>query len=212
MPVVQGREYRSIALDEFEARDGYVVEGYATTFGQPYQMGEDWSGNPVYECIDAMCLDGADLGDVIFQVDHQGPVHARTRNGSLTVRADGHGIAVWADLSLSEAARQAHEAIRNGLIDRMSWGFTVGEWSYDRDTRTSTVLRVKKVYDVSAVAFPANPNTEIQARSYLDGVIGREAEECGLRVERNLAIARLTLSRLERPHVRNHGGGPVPLP
>ena len=212
MPVVQGREYRSITLDEFEASDGYVVEGYATTFGQPYQMGEDWGGNPVFEVIDERCLDGSDLSDVIFQVDHSGPVHARTRNGSLVVAADSHGIHVRADLSLSEAARQTHEAIRNGLIDRMSWGFAVGEWGYDKDTRTSTVLRVKKVFDVSAVAFPANPNTEIQARSYLDGVIGREAEECGLRIERNLAIARLTLSRLERPHVRNHGGGAVPLP
>ena len=197
MPVVDGREYRSISLDlgGFEARQGgYVVEGYATTFGQPYEFGS------AYEVIDARALDGADMGDVIFQLNHEGPVLARRRNGTLSLDVDAHGLHVVADLGGSEAGRQLHESIRNGLVDRMSWGFTVDDdgWEYDPGTRTSTVARVKKVYDVSAVSIPANDGTEIKARSYLDGAIEAGLLEEQARREAGRALARLTLTRLER--------------
>jgi HK97 family phage prohead protease len=84
---------------------------------------------------------------------------------------DDHGLLIAADLSKGESARQLHEEIGNGLIDRMSWSFIVNEDSYDRDTKTRRILKVKKVFDVSAVSFPANDATEISARSYVDGVI-----------------------------------------
>ena len=173
MPVKDGREYRDIEA-VFEARDNYAVEGYATTFGQPYPMGRGMS-----EVIERSAFDGCDMSDVIFQYDHAGMVMARNRNGTLRVEPDDHGLRVWADLSGSEQGRQLHEAIRNGLVDRMSWGFLVADdgWEYDRDTRTSHVAKVEKVFDVSAVSIPANDGTEIQARSYLDGVIEAEQRE-----------------------------------
>ena len=196
MPVVDGREYRSIDIGQFEAKQGgYTVEGYATTFGQPYDMGLGAS-----EVIDARALDGADMGDVIFQLNHEGPVLARQRNGTLSLDVDAHGLHVVADLGGCEAGRQLHESIRNGVIDRMSWGFAVDEdgWEYDPGTRTSTVARVKKVYDVSAVSIPANDGTEIKARSYLDGAIEAGLLEEQSRREAGRALARLTLTRLER--------------
>ena len=59
----------------------------------------------------------------------------------------------------------------------MSWAFTVAEESYDRVPHTRRILRIKKVYDVSAVSLPANPSTDISARSWLDGVIEAERQE-----------------------------------
>ena len=59
----------------------------------------------------------------------------------------------------------------------MSWAFTVAEDSYNKDTHTRTILKIKKVYDVSAVSCPANADTDISARSYLDGVIEAERRE-----------------------------------
>lgn len=175
------REYRTIftsfhaADDTGESPDGYVVEGYATTFDAPYDFGP-----PGYkECISSRALDGADMSDVIFQIDHEGSPLARMRNGSLSVSCDAHGLKVRADLGGSQAGRDAYEAIKNGLIDRMSWGFNLDDdgWEYDERTRTSTITRVKKVFDVSAVTFPANADTDIHARSYLDGVIEAEQQE-----------------------------------
>lgn len=175
MPVREGREYRDIALERFDAtggEGGYIVEGYATVFDKPYEFGRG-----AYEVISSGAFDGADMSDVIFQYDHEGMVMARQRNNTLAVLPDERGLYVRADLGGSEEGRALHEAIKNGLVDRMSWGFTVAEdgWSYDPATRTSTVTKVEKVYDVSAVSIPACDYTSINARSYLDGAI-EEAE------------------------------------
>lgn len=56
----------------------------------------------------------------------------------------------------------------------MSWAFTVSDEQYDKKTRTRTITGVKRIYDVSAVSIPANPNTDISARSFFDGVIEEE--------------------------------------
>ena len=67
-----------------------------------------------------------------------------------------------------------YESIKAGLVTQMSWAFTVDEESYNEKERLRTITKVRKVYDVSAVSIPANPNTDISARSYWDGVIEEE--------------------------------------
>lgn len=194
MPIVDGREYRSIDITEFTAvEESFVVEGYATTFDTPYEM---YGG--YYEQINRSALDNADMSDVIFQYDHQGMVMARQRNNTLAVSCDDHGLFVHADLSGSEQGRNLYEAIKNGLVDRMSWAFMVADdgWEYDSDTRTSIVTKVSKVFDVSAVSIPANQDTEIKARSYFDGVIEAENKELVQRKEREQKEKLLLRTRL----------------
>ena len=155
----------------------YYVEGYATTFDDPYVLYE-CDGVQYKEVIDRHALDGADLSDVIMQFDHAGRVFARTgKSNTLIVEPQDRGLFMAADLSRTEQARSMHEDIAAGLVTKMSWAFTVQEDSYDRETRTRRILKIKKVYDVSAVSFPANPSTELSARSWLDGVIEAEKAE-----------------------------------
>lgn len=162
----------------------YYVEGLATTFGTPYVLYE-YEGIKYYEVVDRHALDEADLSDIIMQYDHGGRVFARTKMGggkpqTLVAEIQDRGFFVAADLSQSESAKRMYDEITGGLIYQMSWGFRVLKDNYDRDTRTRTILKVQKVFDVSAVSIPANANTEISARSYLDGVIEiekREAQE-----------------------------------
>lgn len=155
----------------------YYVEGYATTFDDPYVLWE-YDGVQYKEVIDRHALDGADLSDVIMQYDHGGRVFARTgKSNTLLIEPQEHGLFMAADLSKTEQARSMHEDIAAGLVTKMSWAFTVQEDSYDRDTHTRRILKIKKVYDVSAVSFPANPSTDISARSWLDGVIEAEKAE-----------------------------------
>lgn len=154
----------------------YYVEGYATTFNEPYVLYE-YDGVKYMETIDRNALDGADMSDIIFLYDHEGNVLARKSNGTLIVEPDEHGLFVAADLSKSAAARNMFEEIQNGLVNKMSWAFRVREDSYDRLTHTRTIKRMQKVYDVSAVSRPANPSTDISARSWLDGVIEAEKAE-----------------------------------
>lgn len=155
----------------------YYVEGYATTFDEPYILWE-YDGIQYKEVIDRHALDSADMSDVIMQFDHTGRVFARTGNSNtLLIQPDDHGLFMAADLSKTEQARSMHEDIAAGLINKMSWAFTVQEDSYDRETHTRRILKIKKVYDVSAVSFPANPSTDISARSWIDGVIEAEKAE-----------------------------------
>lgn len=83
-----------------------------------------------------------------------------------------------------------HEEIDGGLVTKMSWAFTVAESKYNKDTHTRTITKIKKVYDVSAVSMPANPDTSISARSYFDGVIEMEKQEL-LERQKEVEIAKL---------------------
>ena len=157
-------------------KSDFYVEGYATTFNEPYVLYE-YDGVQYKEIIDRGALEGADMSDIIFLYDHEGNVLARRSNGTLIVEPDDHGLFVAADLSKSAAARNMYEEIQNGLVTKMSWAFKVREDSYDRVTHTRTIKRMKKVFDVSAVSKPANPSTDISARSYFDGGIEAEKAE-----------------------------------
>ena len=185
--LTEGRQYRAVAEvrvlpGEGEAR---IVEGYATTFNQPYEL---WRDGPDYiflEQVDRGAFDKTDMSDVIMQYDHEGRVFARTNNGTLELRTDDHGLHIRADLGGTEIGRQLYEEIKGGYTDKMSFGFTVDEderlIQEDRESGTVTVLRtiksIGKLYDVSAVSLPANNATEISARSWCDGVIQQLTEE-----------------------------------
>lgn len=168
MPDIQYRDFQSIEPID---GDDYMVEGYATTFGTRYEL---YDG--VYEVIDFGALDNADMSDVIFQANHTGLPLARTRNNTLSLECDSKGLHIMSRLDGSLRARDVHEAIKNGLIDRMSWGFIVDEdgYEYDRAEKTMHIVRVKRVLDVSAVSFPANEGTEIHARSLMQAIEEQE--------------------------------------
>ena len=155
----------------------FYVEGYATTFDKPYLLYEFEDGFKIYEQIDRNALVGADVSDVIMLYDHAGKVLARQSNKTLGIEADNHGLFIFGDLSKSRAAKDLYEEICAGLITKMSWAFTVAEESYNKETHTRTILKIKKVYDVSAVSNPANADTDISARSFLDGVIEDKKRE-----------------------------------
>jgi len=195
VPILKDREYRAIvtplqvAQKEKRIDSDYYIEGIATTFDKPYMLYE-YDGIKFYEVIDRNCLEGADLSDVIMQYDHGGKVLARQSNKTLGIEPRNDGLFIYADLSKSIAAKELHEEIANGLITKMSWAFTVAEDSYNQDTRTRTILKIKKVFDVSAVSIPANASTDISARSFFDGVIEKEKQEL---LERRKKILKLKI-------------------
>ena len=192
----EGRQYRSFDVSRFERRTEdsgeKVVEGYATTFNQPYELWRDtWDGN-VYvfmEQVDARAFDDCDMTDVIMQYNHEGRVFARTGNNTLALDPDAHGLHIRADLGGTEIGRQLFEEIEGGYTDKMSFGFRVSkdkreeteERNEETGVRTVTVLRtilgISKLYDVSAVSLPANDATSISARNYCEGVIAEIKEE-----------------------------------
>ena len=202
MPVkVNEREYRRIDIRNIAARTEengqMIVEGYATTFNQPYRLLEDRE-IILNEQVDRDAFAETDLSDVIMQYDHQGRVFARTRNNTLTVEADDHGLKIRADLGGTTIGRQLYEEIVGGYTDKMSFGFTVaadtrtrGENEDGKVTLLRTIKKIGKLYDVSAVSLPANDATEISARSIGDGLITEALEEIRAEEERQRKIGEI---------------------
>lgn len=199
MKLEQGREYRMTMPVAVRAlpneNEGMIVEGYATTFNDIYAL-YTYGGYTVEERIDPGAFDACDMSDVIMQYDHQGRVIARTRNSTLQLRIDAKGLFITANLGGTELGRQLYQEIKDGYTDRMSFGFVVGEdrkeYTVDHDsgheTCTRTILRINKLYDVSAVSIPANDMTSISARSLLDGWIAGKAEESRQREKEKLNL------------------------
>ena len=173
-----GTQYRNLTLDVRDVDDGMIVEGYATTFDQPYRLYAD-NDLVIEEQVDSRAFDEAQLDDVIFQYNHTGRVFARTRNKTLEIIPDLKGLFIRADLSGTEEGRKLYEEIKGGYTDRMSFGFTVAEDRTDKtgsDPRTylHTITKIGRLFDVSAVSIPANDFTEISARTFVDGILDKE--------------------------------------
>lgn len=192
-----GREYRSMTIRALGDSDAMIVEGYATTFNQPYML-YDGCDYRVMEQIAPTAFAQCDMTDVIMQYDHEGRVFARNRNNTLALSVDAAGLKITADLGGTDIGRQLYQEIKGGYTDKMSFGFVVAEEqrtsTIDYNTGVETVLRtitkIKKLYDVSAVSIPANDMTSISARRYADGVIdGIKAE----RLERARKKSKLIL-------------------
>ena len=177
----QDREYRSMELRIIRPEEGeepsFFVEGYASTFSPYVLMSVD--GVDYSERIEPTAFEGADMSDVVFRVDHTGPVYARTSAGTLSVWTDEHGLAQRTDLSKTQRGRDLYADIEAGNYPQMSFAFTVAEDHYDKATHTRIIDRIAKVFDVSPVVFPANPTTElsVSTRDYFDGVIEMEKAE-----------------------------------
>lgn len=186
MPQKNDREYRNLAEVLAPSEDEKLVRGYATTFEEPYLLYSD-GDYQLWEVVDRNAFDKTDVSDVIMQYDHQGRVFARTKNGTLTLAADEHGLLIEADLGGTAIGRELYEEIKGGYTSKMSFGFTVRGDVWDRrmengiEISTRRITDIGKLYDVSAVSIPANDATEISARSLADG-----------------EIAKLTAERLER--------------
>ena len=182
----EGREYRTMPLmlptAEQRIESEFYVEGFATTFNQPYVLWKMSDGTEIKEEIDRHAFDHADMSDVLFQYNHSGRVFARNKmkkgkSATMILEIQERGLFIAADLGSTEGARKMYEDIDSGLIYQMSFGFRVEEDSYDRATRTRRILKISKVFDVSAVDVPANGNTDISSRDWFNGVIEAERQE-----------------------------------
>lgn len=199
MPVMGGKENRAEQLIDTD----FYVEGFATTFNDPYLLWDDCAYK-FFEQVDRNAFDNADMTDVIFQHNHEGKCFARTkmRAGTaptLILEPQESGLFIAADLGMIAEGREEYRAITGGLVYQMSFAFTVaedeiielGDGEYLR-----TIKAIKKVYDVSSVDMPANPNTSIdtQTRAAFEGFIERRAQE--LRRAEEEAIAKRKLIAL----------------
>lgn len=187
-----GIDYRSMKLavraaggddTEENKEPNYIVEGYATTFNEPYTL---WEGPDfrLIEQVEATAFNETDLSDVIVQYDHAGHVYARTSNNTLKLEKDEHGLKCIIDLSGTSEGRKLYEEIKGGYTNKMSFGFTIDdlESTYrtgadGKEECLDTIKKIGKLYDVSAVSLPANDGTELSARKRFNTEVQKRAAE-----------------------------------
>ena len=157
---------------EKDEKHGTYITGTPIVFDQDTDMG--W----YQERIDHQALAGCDLKDVRFLVGHNtGMIPlARSRNNNenstmqMTVTDRGMDIRVDLDTENNTEAKALYSAVSRGDMSGMSFMFTVDIdkdiWEdLDSDYPKRTIMSVRRVYEVSAVAFPAYEGTSIQAAS-----------------------------------------------
>lgn len=162
---------------EFEVRAENNEEHGDFLTGRPivYEEPTDMCGL-FAEVIDRGALDNADLRDVRFLVGHNTSMIplARSRrnnaNSTMQMELDVNGMAIRVDLDTenNSEAKSLYSATKRGDISGMSFMFTVDgeEWeNLDSDYPTRHIRSIGKVFEVSAVAFPAYEQTSLEARS-----------------------------------------------
>lgn len=153
-----------------DEKNGDNVTGTPIVFGSRTDLG--WYD----EVIERGALDKTDLKDVRFLVNHNtdGIPLARSRNNNenstmqMKVTEDGMDIRVNLDTKDNAEAKSLYSAISRGDVSGMSFMFTVrsDKWeNLDSDHPTRRITDIGKVYEVSAVTWPAYEATTIQARS-----------------------------------------------
>ncbi len=142
-----------------------VVEGYAIVFDEETLIGTEEHG--FLESIDKNALKEANIKDVPFKYNHTDNVLilARTRNGSLKLEVDEKGLKIHAELIDTTSNRDIYKSIEAGLLDKMSFAFTVKAQSWDKSGKVPkrTITAIDRLFDVSVVDLPAYDQTSIQA-------------------------------------------------
>lgn len=166
------REYRAVApfvIPNGSDGDALILRGTPIVFDTPTVICE-YDGIEYKEIIARGALDDCDMSDFILNRNHgqnDSTVFARTRNNSLKYTISDRGLDIEAALDgEDERHRNLHRDVQKKRVDKMSFSFVVREAKYDNVTHTRTITKVKKLYDVSAVDFPAYNDTSISARSF----------------------------------------------
>ena len=201
MAIRENREYRNMPMVQIRKKEegsegsSFLVEGYASTF-EEYVLFTDENGTEYKEKILPEAFEETDFSDVVFLKDHQGTVFARTKNGTLDLTVDENGLFTRTDLSKTSASREMFEEIETGMYSQMSFAFIVDDDEYNTKEHLRTIRHIAKLFDVSAVSFPANPTTDISVatRTRFDGFIEQEKAE---RLAREQEVQKLELAKLK---------------
>ena len=167
-------EALEVRADEQESAK-MIIEGYPIVFEKETYIDMGWDG--WYEKVDRNAFANADMSDVCLKYNHNDNIFilARTRNGSLTLTIDDHGVFMHAELIDTTTNRDVYEMVRSGLLTEGSFAFTVeeqevheiGMYGADNYEMHRTIKSIGKLFDVAICPNGAYGDlTEIYARSF----------------------------------------------
>ncbi len=178
---------KEIRAFEFEVRAEADEQHGSMLTGQPIVYNERTNLGWYDEIIADGALADTDLRDVRFLVNHNTDMiplaRSRNNNTNSTMQMEvieGKGMAIRVDLDTENnaEAKSLYSAVERGDLSGMSFMFAVDKDSWediDTDHPTRTILGIRKVFEVSAVTFPAYEATSITARGLADALDSAKA-------------------------------------
>lgn len=180
---MENKEIRAFTFEVRASEDeehGHILTGRPIVYDSKTDLG--WYD----ETIARGALADTDLKDVRFLVNHNTDMIplARSRNNNanstmqMSVDDEGMSIRVDLDIENNAEAKSLYSAVERGDIDGMSFMFRVDADSWDdleSEHPTRTIEKISKVFEVSAVTFPAYEATSLQARGLSDALEGARA-------------------------------------
>ncbi len=173
LPAPDTRRVTSTALEIRTSGSTATIEGYASTFSQPYDMG--WYSESVRAGAFTKTL--AENPDVRYLLNHTGLPIARSTSGTLDLAQDSTGLHTRARVNMERGdVRDVIHALKDGDLDQMSFGFrTIKDaWDDKYENRSLDELSLANG-DVSIVTYPANPHTSVSLRARQ--IVERPVEE-----------------------------------
>lgn len=172
---------KEIRAFNFEVRAEQNEEHGHFLTGQPIVFNERTDLGWYDEIIESGALTDTDLKDVRFLVNHNTDMIplARSRNNNaastmqLEVTDDGMNIRVDLDTENNADARSLYSAVSRSDISGMSFMFTVDDSEWQDETSehpTRLIRKIAKVFEVSAVTWPAYEATSLEARGLSDAL------------------------------------------
>ena len=173
---------KEIRAFDFEVRAEQNEEHGHFLSGQPIVYNERTDLGWYSEIIDDGALADTDLRDVRFLINHNTDMiplaRSRNNNTNSTMQMEvvpGAGMSIRVDLDTENntEAKSLYSAVERGDISGMSFMFTVDKDTWedlDSDHPTRHIRNISKVFEVSAVTFPAYEATSIQARGLSDAL------------------------------------------
>ena len=162
-------ENLAVRADEADATK-MIIEGYPIVFDKEAYIDCGFDG--WYEKVDRNAFANADMSDVALKYNHNDNklILARTRNDSLKLTIDDHGVFMHAELIDTTEATDVYKMVRSGLLTEGSFAFTVTDDTETVDENKSvhrTITGIGKLFDVAICPNGAYGDlTEIYARSY----------------------------------------------
>ena len=143
-----------------------IIEGYPIVYEQ---YADIWGFKEIIR--KGAATNALKRSDELVLWDHEsGQPMAARKNGTLEAKEDEKGVFIRADVSKTVWGRQGYEAIKNGVINQMSFAFDVEKenWFHEQvddeeEIEIREILEFLTLYDYSPVSYPAYKGTQVEA-------------------------------------------------
>lgn len=133
------------------------LQGYASTFGN-VDLDDDIIVKGAFK---KTISERVRAGQVRILADHM-PRTSNVLGTMKTASEDSHGLKFTAELSSAPSVQDTRIKMLEGHLDRLSIGYEPIQWSFEeKEGKSLRILSEIKLWEVSVVVFPANPEAAI---------------------------------------------------